>query len=107
MFDIRRDDSAAITVEPNGAANGDVAGFGAAAGERDLVCIGTDQRRDLAARGLDGVVRACAQGGVRRRIAELALQIWHHGLQHGGIDRRRAIVVEINRGHFRFTILKT
>ena len=93
-------------VDPHRAANGDVARFGAAAGKDDFVGRGADQGRDLGARCFYRVVGAAAKTVRRRRIAELAAQIWQHGVEHRGIDRRGGVVVEIDRAHRRFTILK-
>ena len=72
----------------------------------DLVRRGADQRCDLGAGGFYRVVGTAAKTVRRRRIAELAAQKGQHGVEHRGVDRRGGIVVEIDRGHRRFTILK-
>jgi hypothetical protein len=74
-----------------------IAGLRAAAGENNLVGIGTDQRRDPRARLLDGIPGAVAQRRCRRRIAELAPQERQHRLQHIRRDGRRTVVIEIDR----------
>jgi hypothetical protein len=106
VFDRGGDDVAACIVDPHHAANGDVARLGAAAGKDDLVGRGADQCRHLGARGFHRVVGAATQPVRRRQIAELAAQIRQHGVEHRGIDRRGGVVVEIDRAHRRFTILK-
>ena len=106
MFDRAGDDVTACIIDPHRAANGHIACFGAAAGKDDLVGRGADQGCDLGARGFHGVVGAAAKTVRRRRIAELAAQIWQHGVKRRWIDRRGGVVVEIDRAHRRFTILK-
>jgi hypothetical protein len=96
MFDGAGDD-AAVAIALHDAADRHVAGFGAAAGEDDLVRLRADQRRDMAARGVDGVFGAAAQRVTGRRVAERVAQERQHGVEHIRRDRRGGVVIEIDR----------
>ncbi len=85
-------------VEARGALDREVVGFGRARGEDDLARLGTDQRGDLAASLLHRF-RGFAAIGMRRRmrVAELLGEPGQHLLEHAPVDRRRRLVVEIDR----------
>ena len=71
-------------------------GLSAAAGEGDLALVGTEQRRHLGTRLLDGTAhpaRPCIAGG---GIGVVLAQKRQHRLQHGWIDRRGGVGVEVD-----------
>ncbi|OPZ14237.1 MAG: hypothetical protein BWZ10_01951 [candidate division BRC1 bacterium ADurb.BinA364] len=75
-----------------------IVGFGGAGGPDDLPGIGADQRGDLLARLFDqglGLPAECvrAAGGVAIRLGETR----QHLRQNARIDRRRGVIVHINR----------
>ena len=99
MLDCRGDERAPLRIAPSGAADRDVARLGAAAGEGDFVSARADQRGDLCARVLDRIMRAPPRGMCGGRVAEFLAQERQHGVEHGRIDRRGGIVIEVDRLH--------
>ena len=92
------DDLVAPGVAPRRALDGEVVGLGRARGEDDVARGRADQRGDLAARGLDRVLRRPAMGVLARmRIAERPREIRQHGLHHPRIGGGRGLIVEIDR----------
>src|SRR5205823_5095723 len=81
------------------ALDGLVARLAAAAGEDDLVGLGAEEVGDLLAGAVDGVMGSLAVGVAAGRVAELLAQVRQHGVEDGGVEGRRRIVVEVNRFH--------
>ena len=77
----------------------EVVALGGAAREDDLARLGrADRRRDLLARLLDRGLRAPAvHVRAARRVAELVAQPRLHRREDARIDRRRGVVVEVDR----------
>ena len=98
VLDARRDEvPAAGNFERfGGAANGEIVGFGAAAGEDDFRRFGANQGRGCAPRVVN--CRFCLLPVVMntRRIAEKILECAHHGVRGGRVDRGRRVVIEID-----------
>ena len=65
--------------------------FGAAGGEDDLARLRPDQVGNLNAGPLDRVVGRFAIDVAARGIAEVLAQKRRHGLDDGGIERRKAL----------------
>ena len=83
---------------PQGAYGGmhSVDGFGAAAGEGDLARLGTEQRRHLRPRLLDGTAHPAPAGIAGGGIGVVLAQERQHRLQHCWIDRRGGVGVEVD-----------
>jgi len=97
MLDRAGDDGALAAVRFDAAANGDVVRFGPAAGEDNLIGFRADQRGDMAARDRHRILCCMAKRIARRRVTVLLAQERQHGVEHAGGDRRRRVVVEIDR----------
>src|SRR5690606_9330047 len=69
----------------------------AAAGEDDLISRAVQERRDLLPRPVDGGGRLPAIAVAARRVAEILLDKRQHCSANAGRDRRRRVVVEIDR----------
>ncbi len=83
-----------------GAAKGQVVGFGRAGGEHDLLGLGADERRHLAARLLDrGVGFGPEHVAAARGVAEPLGEVREHGREDSRIHGRRRMVVEVEGGH--------
>src|SRR5207253_9451036 len=91
----------AVQLGEHGSFESHVAGFAAAAGEDDFLWRRTEQAGDLTACLVHGVVRGLAvrvgTGGVAKVLAQVDL----HGLDHGGVERRGGVVIEVDRTHVR------
>ena len=76
-----------------------VVGLGRARGEHDLARVGADQPRDIGARLLDRrLAPPCRRRGSRwMRVAELLGEVRQHRVEHARVERRRRLVVEIDR----------
>jgi hypothetical protein len=77
----------------------EVVGLAAAAREDDLVALGAEHRRDLAARFLKCGLRTRSRPMPARRIAEMIFQVRPHRRGDRGIDRRAGVVVEVDGRH--------
>src|SRR5207244_13624048 len=82
------------------ALEGVVAGLGAAAGENDVIRLGAQQLRYLGSCLVHGFMSRFAERMAARGIAGVVSQIGKHRLNHGGIERRGGVVIEVN-GHFK------
>jgi hypothetical protein len=73
--------------------------LGAAAREDDFVGVGANQVRHFSARLRDRIMGGPAIGMLARRIAEFDRKPWQHGIEHGRVDRRRRVVVQVDGFH--------
>jgi len=78
---------------------GEVVGLAASAREDDLVAVGAEHRRDLAASFLECSLRTRSCPMPARRIAETIFQERPHRRGDRGIDRRAGVVVEVYARH--------
>jgi seryl-tRNA synthetase len=85
-------------VRPEGTDGGmhGIDGLRAAAGEDDLVRSGPDERRDLLSGPLHRVSGGAAAGVACRRIGKVIPEERQHRLQHGWIDLRGGVGVQID-----------
>ena len=79
--------------------DGVVIGFGAAAGEDDLLGASTDQRGNLLAGGFDGGAGALTGRVDGGGVGKVGREIREHGVEDLGVDGRRGVVVEIDAVH--------
>ena len=79
------------------AVNCEIAGLGTAGREDDFSGIAIEQRGDLFARALHRRVRPNAVYVAAGRIAEMLAQIGQHGFYDIWQQRRRAVVVQVDR----------
>src|SRR5207249_1492604 len=79
-----------------GALDRGVRGFGAAAGEDDLVRLAAKQRSHLGARAIHRLPRGNGRPVFARGIAEVFSEERQHRLLDLGRDRRARVVVEID-----------
>ena len=94
---LRDDVIAAGAMKLGDALDGQIVGFGSAAGEDDLARVGADQAGDLRARVFYGFLGfppelVVAAGGV----AEFLGEIGQHGVQHARIDSRGRLIVHVD-----------
>ncbi len=76
----------------------EVVRFGRAAGEDDLPGIGADQPGDLSAGIFDRFLGLPAEFVIAAcRVAEFLGEIGQHGLEHARINRRRGLIVHVDR----------
>ena len=94
----RDDVVAALGVHLRDAFDRKVVGFRRATGEDDFFRVCRNQFRDLLPRTIYGLLRFPPERVVAAgRVAELACQIGHHGLEHPRIERRRGVIIHVNR----------
>ncbi len=79
--------------------DGVVIGFGAAAGEDDFLGAGADERSDLFAGGFDGGAGALAGRVDGSSVGKFAGEIGKHGIEHGRLDGRGGVEIEIDAVH--------
>ncbi len=95
------DDGLAEHLPENGSLERVIAGFAAAAGEDNFVGPGAEEVGDLLPRELHGVVSGLTQAMRAGRVAVVVAQVGQHGIEHGRIDGRGSVVVEVDRLHNR------
>ncbi len=76
-----------------------VVGFGAAAGEDNLLGARTDQHGHLIAGGFDGGAGALAGRVDRGSVAEFGGEIREHGVEDGRLNGRGGVVIEVDAVH--------
>jgi len=81
------------------AAQREVVGLGAAAGEHDLGRLGPDQLCDRRARLVQHRLGALAEVMHARRVAEVFAQRARHGLDDRRVRRCGRVVIEVGPGH--------
>ncbi|MCY1377845.1 hypothetical protein D9M69_654400 [compost metagenome] len=98
MLGLDRDQVFALgLVEVRRAFQGQVVGFGGAAGPDDFARVGVDQGGHLLAGGLDRLFSFPAPGmAARRRIAEVFTQPGNHGVHHPRIAGIGGAVVHVD-----------
>ena len=103
MFHKRSDDvrPRLRTVSGGGsdAENRVIVGFGAAAGEENLLGARADERGHLFAGGLDGSASLLAESVDRRSVAEFAGEVGEHRVEHFRLDGGGGVVIEIDAVH--------
>ena len=98
MFDSRQYDVAALVTAPVGVGDtgdGEIARFGAAAGEDDAARRRSDECGDLVARLLDGTTRFARRAVAARWVADDAALPSLHRVSDLVAPRRRRGVVEV------------
>ena len=76
-----------------------IVGFGAAAGEEDLLWAGAEERGDLFASRFDRGASLLAERVNGRSVAELRREIGQHGVEDFGLDGRGGVVIEVDAVH--------
>jgi len=76
-----------------------VIGFGAAAGEDDLLWAGAYESGDLFAGGFDGGAGTLPKSVNGRGVAEVGGEIGEHGVEDGGVDGGGGVVIEVDAVH--------
>ena len=76
-----------------------VVGFGAAAGEDDLLRARADEGGNLFAGGFDGGAGALARSMDRGRVGEFGREIGKHRVENGGFDGRGGVEIEVDAVH--------
>lgn len=91
--------TAGVAGREDGAADGEVVGFGAGAGagEHDLGGVGADQADDLGAGAGQRALRFRAVGVAAGGVAEVLGQVWQRSLGNAGVDRGGGVVVQVDR----------
>ena len=84
--------------EARRAHDGEIVGLRGAGGEDEFAGLGANQVCDLRARSFDRRLRLLAEAVLdRMRIAENLLQERQHGVERARIERRRRLVIEVDR----------
>jgi len=79
---------------------------GRAAREDDFLRVGTDEIGHLLARLLDRFFRLPAERMVAAGgVAEVLREVRHHRFEHARIDRRRSVIVHVDRKFDRHRLL--
>ncbi len=78
------------------AADGKIVGLGSAAREHDLGDLGLQQVGHRRPRVVEDALGPLTEMMDARRVAELLAENARHGLEDGGVDRRRGVVVEVD-----------
>ena len=94
----RADDEVAAARRARRAQHPQRVGLGAAAGEDDLLRLGAQRRRDLAARRLEGARRRRPRRVGRGRVGEVGAGRRGRRREHLGGRPRRGGVVQVNHG---------
>src|SRR5215831_10584231 len=81
------------------AEDGVIVGFGAAAGEENLLGSSANELGNLLARGLDGSTGVLAEGVDGRGVAEFGREVGKHGFEDFRLDGGGGVVIEVDAVH--------
>ena len=102
MFDRARDDVTAFALacaQSRRAENRQIVAFRSTAGENNFAWFRFQHGRDTVTSAIEGRARLLTDVVDARRIAVNAVQVRQHGGAHIRIERRRRVVIEIDRAH--------
>ena len=97
LGDFGDDVVAALAVHLGDALDGEVVGLGGAGGEDDFLGGAADERGDLLACLVDGLLGFPAEAVIARSgVAEDAGEVGHHGFEHARVERGGGVVVHVD-----------